>query len=568
MGLEELIEVGRGNKPADLLLKGGNLVDVFSGEIIPADLAVHKGIIVGFGRYKAKKEINLRGSTLLPGLMDAHIHLESSMLSVSEFVRAVLPCGTTSVIIDPHEIANVLGLDGIRYLLESSKYQPLNIFMMLPSCVPATLLETAGARLSAYDLEPFLNHQWVLGLGEMMNYPGVLQKESRVLEKLTLLGTKNVDGHAPGLKGKDLSAYVLAGIRSDHECTTPEEAREKLRCGMHIMIREGSLTRNLDALLPLVNRKNARHFSFCTDDRYPRDLLEQGHINFMVHRAIQKKLDPVTAIRMATYNTACYFGLRNLGALAPGYWADIVVVDELEKFRVIKVFKKGVLVAEEGRSLLPPVSKKSFPIRSSVNVHWLTLKDFRIKGITTRARVIEVLPGQLISRQLIRNVRMNKGFVESDLQRDLLKLIVVERHRASGNVGKGLVRGFGLKQGALASSVAHDSHNIICVGCDDQSMLTAVVEIVKTGGGLVVAKGEQVLEKLPLPIAGLMSSRPLNWVNTKLEQVLQTAHSLGSELPNPFMVLSFLSLAVIGDLKLTDKGLVNVEKGRIVSLFV
>jgi len=568
LGLEELIEVGRGNKPADLLLKGGNLVDVFSGEIIPADLAVHKGIIVGFGRYKAKKEINLRGSTLLPGLMDAHIHLESSMLSVSEFVRAVLPCGTTSVIIDPHEIANVLGLDGIRYLLESSKYQPLNIFMMLPSCVPATLLETAGARLSAYDLEPFLNHQWVLGLGEMMNYPGVLQKESRVLEKLTLLGTKNVDGHAPGLKGKDLSAYVLAGIRSDHECTTPEEAREKLRCGMHIMIREGSLTRNLDALLPLVNRKNARHFSFCTDDRYPRDLLEQGHINFMVHRAIQKKLDPVTAIRMATYNTACYFGLRNLGALAPGYWADIVVVDELEKFRVIKVFKKGVLVAEEGRSLLPPVSKKSFPIRSSVNVHWLTLKDFRIKGITTRARVIEVLPGQLISRQLIRNVRMNKGFVESDLQRDLLKLIVVERHRASGNVGKGLVRGFGLKQGALASSVAHDSHNIICVGCDDQSMLTAVVEIVKTGGGLVVAKGEQVLEKLPLPIAGLMSSRPLNWVNTKLEQVLQTAHSLGSELPNPFMVLSFLSLAVIGDLKLTDKGLVNVEKGRIVSLFV
>ncbi len=562
----DIIAAARGETPVDLLLKNGRMVNVLSGEIQESDVAVHDGFVVGFGSYEARETVDLHGRYLCPGFMDAHVHLESGMVTVPEFARAVLPCGVTAVIADPHEMANVHGLDGVRYILQTSENLPLRVFVMAPSCVPATDMETAGARLTASDITLLFNHERVIGLAEMMNYPGVIARDPEVLRKLEIAGARPVDGHAPGVTGRNLAAYIAAGIGSDHESTTLEEAREKLGMGMHVMIREGTAERNLEALLPLVTAKNAAHCSFCTDDRHPADLLGEGSINSLVARAIHKGLDPVTAIQMATINTARYFGLRRLGAVAPGYFADIVVVDDLKHFRVQQVYAAGVKVAEGGK-YLPERRVDAVRLRGSVNVAWMAL-DFRIPaaGETARARVIEVVPGQIITRGLVMEMKVAGGEIAADPARDVLKIAVAERHMASGRTGVGLVKGFGLKRGAIASSVAHDSHNIVVVGINDQDMTTAVIEIARLQGGQVVVADNEVLASVPLPIAGLMSDLPIESVRDRIEAMTQAAHKLGCVLPDPLMTMSFLALPVIPELKLTDRGLVDVKEFRTVPL--
>jgi adenine deaminase len=550
----------------DILLTGGKLVNVFSGEVYPENIAIRGGKIIGFGNYPAKKTINIGGKFICPGFIEGHIHIESTMVGLGEFARTVCVSGTTSVIADPHEIANVLGLDGIKYMLESAKYQPINLFLTLPSCVPSSLLETSGARLSAFDLYPYLNERWVVGLGEMMNFPGVLAADPEVLRKIKMGSAKHVDGHAPGLKGKDLDCYIASGIVSEHESTTVKEAKEKLRKGMYVMMREGSATRNLADLLPLCTAENMRRVLFVSDDRHPNDLIK-GHLNLVVRKAIKLGIKPVDAVRAVTLNAAECFGMKNLGAIAPGYEADITVVDNLQDFNVKMVFYRGEIVAKNGIFAGRP-KNLNVPLRSSVNVRWLGKNDFEIPVKGKRINVIEIVPGQIITKKAVAAVKSANGQAVSDIKRDLLKLVVVERHQASGQIGKGFVHGFGLKSGAIASSVAHDSHNIIALGADDESIFTAVVEVIKMGGGLSAAKGGKILGKLPLPVAGLMSNRPLAEVSGSLEALTGICAGLGVKMKDPFMALSFLALPVIPELKLTDKGLVDVNKSRFINLFI
>jgi len=568
MLLEELIQVARGEVDVDLLLTNARVVNVFSGDIHRTNVAISRTRIVGLGEYRAKRIIDLEGRYVAPGLIDSHVHIESSMLSIPEYARVVVPHGTTTVVIDPHEIANVLGLDGIRYMLESSKGNPLSVYMMVPSCVPATHLETAGSTLMARDLAPLLREKWVAGLGEMMNYPGVLFRDPQVLAKLEAARGKAIDGHAPGLSGRDLAAYVAAGIGSDHECTTGDEAREKLRLGMHIMVREGTGARNLRDLLPIITAQNSRRCMFATDDRHPSDLLEEGHIDYLVRMAISLGLDPMIAIQMATLNAAEYFGLRDKGAIAPGRRADLVVLDDIEAFRVGMVFRGGELVARDGRPIDGEKPRPAITLRSSMNVAPLSVEDFRIEAQGRRARIIDLVPGQIVTEQLLEEPKVRDGCVVADEQRDIIKLAVVERHLASGNVGRGLVRGFGLKWGAVASSVAHDSHNIIVAGLSDEDMLAAVEETIRMRGGLVAVGRGRVLARLPLPIAGLMSDQSAEEVNGAMMRLRQVTSEMGCTLEDPFMALSFLALPVIPTLKLTDKGLVNVIQFKLVPLFV
>ncbi|MGD2206401.1 MAG: adenine deaminase [Anaerolineae bacterium] len=566
MILEELITVARGEEPADLLLKNAQLVNVLSGEIHPANIAIHGRRVVGFGDYQARQAVDLDGRFVCPGLMDAHVHVESSMVQPADFARAVVPHGTTAVVCDPHEIANVLGLDGVRYILDASKGLPLHVYVMAPSCVPATHMETAGAELSAADIEEIMAHERVLGLAEMMNFPGVLFRAPDVLEKLRIAGGRPVDGHAPGLSGLDLNAYVAAGVRSDHECTALEEAREKLRRGMHILIREGTTARNLHDLLPLVTPTNSRLCHFCTDDRHPDTLLSEGHIDDIVRKAIAWGLDPVTAIQMATINTAEYFGLRDLGAVAPGYQADLLVLDNLHTVQVSQVYAAGELVGKGGDFLPARADLPHVPIQPSVHLDVSTV-DFTIPAGEGPARVIGVIPEQIVTENLPLEPSTENGYVVSDPARDLLKMAVVERHHGTGNVGLGLVKGVGLKRGAIASSVAHDSHNIVVIGASDDEMRAAVAAVAGLGGGQVAVADRQVQAACPLPIAGLMSDRPLEEVRDQVEALTEAAHALGCTLPDPLMTMSFLALPVIPTLKLTDKGLVDVNKFDFVPLF-
>ena len=566
MTLETLIAVARGEQPADLLLKNARLVNVLSGEVHPADIAIHQGRVVGWGDYQARQVVDLGGRFVCPGLIDAHVHLESSMVRPAEFARAVVPHGTTAVVCDPHEIANVLGLDGVRYILAASEGLPLRVYVMAPSCVPATAMETAGAELTAAEIETLWGWERVIGLAEMMNYPGVLFRVPAVLEKLRAAQGRPIDGHAPGLGGLDLNAYIAAGVHTDHECTDLAEAQEKLSKGMHILIREGTTARNLHALLPLVTARNARLCHFCTDDRHPDTLLSEGHIDDIVRQAIAAGLDPVTAIQMATIHTAELFRLWDLGAVAPGYRADLLVLDDLEKMQVAQVYAAGQLVAEDGRFLPARTAGAAVPLRSSVRVDAAAL-DFTIPAEEGPARVIGVIPGQVVTedRRLVPTVA--EGAVVADPTRDLLKIAVVERHRGTGNVGLGLVQGFGLQRGAIASSVAHDSHNIVVIGATDADMRAAVAAVVEMGGGQVVVAEGKVQAACPLPIAGLMSDRPLEEVRDQVAALTQAAHALGCTLPDPLMTMSFLALPVIPSLKLTDKGLVDVGKFDFVPLF-
>jgi len=564
---DRLFGAAKGDEPADLLLRGARIVDVISGEIRQGDLAVAGGYIVGFGARKAEEIIDLKGKYLVPGLIDAHVHIESSQLSPAEFARAVLPHGTTCVIADPHEIANVLGLRGIRYMLRATESLPLRVFFMAPSCVPSSPLENAGAMLSAEEIKEVLSWDRVLGLGEVMNFPGVLSRDPEVWAKLEAAHGKPIDGHAPGLSGYELWAYRLAGPRTEHECTLLREAREKLRAGMHILIREGTTARNLSALIPLLSAHTAPFVHFCTDDRHPETLHTEGHMDDVLRKAIAGGTDPLVAIAAATIHAARAYGLVDLGALAPGFRADFLVVSDLEQFEVERVYVGGELVAEGGRCLAECPDIPAGDVRGTVDVDTGAL-SFRIPAEGKKARVIGVVPGQVVTEGLILEPKEVGGEVVADPERDILKLAVVERHRGTGNVGLGLVRGFGLKRGALGSTVAHDSHNIVVVGTNDGDMRLAVARLVELGGGQVVIADGKVLAELPLPLGGLMSDLPLEEVVRRSGGLKKASRSLGCVLPDPFMQLSFLALPVIPKLKLTDLGLVDVERFELTSLFV
>lgn len=561
------LAVARGDRVADTVLRGGRVLNVFTGEVETVDVALHQGTVAGLGEgYQGRETVDLDGSFVLPGFLDAHVHVESSLATPAEFARAVLPRGTTTVVSDPHEIANVHGLEGIRYMLDASEGLPLTVFVMASSCVPATDMSTSGATLEAEALASLLEHPRVLGLAEVMNFPGVIHGTPGVLAKLEAFRGRPVDGHAPGVTGAALNAYVAAGPGSDHECTTADEAREKLRRGLHVFFRQATNARNLGDLLPALTPSNARRVCLCTDDRQPADLLDEGGIDGMLRTVIDAGVDPVEAVRLATLNPSEFFGLKDRGAVAPGRRADLVVVEDLRALSIRQVWSGGRRVSVPRPGEAWPGASTVAPPEPSMDLS-LPPDPFRIPAREGRVRVVEAVPGQLVTGSLLLEPTVRDGAVVADPDRDLLKLAVVERHTGSGRVGLGLLRGMGLRAGALAGTVAHDHHNVIVAGADDLSMETAVRAVADARGGLAVARGRELLALLALPVGGLMSPRPMEEVRSLLDRAVGAARGLGSPLHDPFMALSFLGLEVIPALKLTDRGLVDVEAFQPVSLW-
>ena len=560
--LKKLISVARGEIPADLVLKNARIINTFIGEVEQGNVAICGDRIAGVGDYeRARESIDLHGNYLAPGLINGHTHIESSMLHPVRYAQAVVPRGTLTVVTDLHEIANVCGIEGIKFVTSWAQKLPLDMLLMIPSCVPATALETSGAQIKADDVKRLLAYPDVIGLGEVMNFPGVVSGDEEVLAKIIASEGRVIDGHAPGLGGKDLNAYMAAGILSDHESTTLEEGKEKLKRGMYLMIREGSSEKNLSTLLPLVTDNTYKRCFFVVDDRGCADLLRQGDIDAVVRKAINEGLEPVRALQMATINSAEYFRLHDRGGIAPGYLADLITITDLSKLEIDRVFYKGKLVAKQGKPLfaLPQLKADSYQMMAkSVCIKPLTTESLKLTAKGETYPVIEIVPGQIITRKRIEKIKVVDETIVPDLEEDILKLVVVERHKASGNIGLGLVKGFGLRRGALASSVAHDSHNIIAVGTDDSDILRAIEEIVKMQGGLVACANHEILASLPLPIAGLLSPEPLGEVVAQFEKLGKAAAGLGNLPPAPFSILSFLALPVIPELRLTDLGLVSL----------
>jgi len=554
--------VARGDEPADLVLAGGRVLSVFTKEWLEVDVAIVDGHVVGLGRYpKSRETLDVRGAFLVPGFIDAHMHIESSKLMVDEFARAVLAHGTTAVIADPHEIANVLGTDGIHWLLDCCTDLPLDVYVMASSCVPASRFESPRRPFTPGDIESLLRRHRVIGVAEMMNFPGVIAGAESELAKLQTGLTDHVDGHAPGVRGPALNAYIAAGIRSDHEAITFEEALEKRRLGMWVMLREASIARNLRDLLPLVKQYGPARSMFCTDDREPDFIVQEGHINQMVRVAVEEGVRPEDAVIMATIHPALYHRLWHLGAIAPGYQADILVLDDLTSFRPRQVLKRGAA---------PKFVKSEVPewVRQTVNLGPLDEEAFSIPSGPRKVRVIRVIPSQLLTGVETVEPRVSDGELVADPSRDLVKIAVIERHHASGRVGLGFATNVGLQRGAFASTVAHDAHNIVVLGVDDRDMTACARRLAEIGGGIVIAEGGRVVEELPLPIAGLMSDRPLGEVHARMTSMEARLKQMGVSMAAPFMTLSFLALSVIPELKITDRGLVDVTRFELVPLGV
>lgn len=567
----DVIDAATGKTICDVNYTNCTVVDVLSGRFLPNSIvSVKGGFIAGINDgLDAKESINLEGMFLAPGLIDAHVHIESSLLTPAEYARVVLPRGTTTVVADPHEIANVMGYDGMRYMLNVSRDIPLDVYFMVPSCVPATDFDTAGAALYASDMHQFLQEPRVLGLGEVMNYPGVLARNPQLMDKIALFQSNGrpIDGHSPGLRGASLSAYVVAGIGSDHECTTPEEALEKVEKGMYIMLREGSTAKDLRPLLPAITRENASRFMLCSDDRHCNDLRDEGHMDFSLRMMLEGGIDPINAIRIASSNAARWFGIPGQGAIAPGYKADFVAFPSFEYFEAKIVVKNGVIVARNG-ALVQEFAAVGTPIRDSVNIKWLTIDDFVIPDKGKPVRVIEVNRESLLTGNGISRLEGIGGRLSADIERDILKIFVIERHTGSGNIGKGFIHGLGLKRGAIGSTISHDSHNMIIAGVDDVSIFKAARHLNKIKGGLVYAVGDEILLDLPLPVAGLMSDKPADFVIERLTAFEKLFRQEGLTATSPLMTLSFMALPVIPSLKITDMGLVDVDRFERVSLYV
>ena len=558
--LARRLAVARGDEPADVVVRGGRVFSVFTREWLEADVAIVDGHIAGLGDYEATEELEASGRYVVPGFVDAHMHLESSKLLVDEFARLVLPLGTTTVVVDPHEIANVLGTDGVHWLLDVCGDLPLDVYFMASSCVPASSFESPRRPLSPGDLEGLLRRRRVIGLAEMMNFPGVVSGDEHELAKLRLPGAAHVDGHAPGVVGKTLNAYAAAGIYSDHEASTIEEGRERLRAGMWLLIREASAARNLHALLPLAAEYGTGRIAFCTDDREPEHIAEDGHVNSMVRDAVAAGTPPEDALVMATLNPATWHGLRHLGAIAPGYKADLLLLPELESFVPETVLKRGRPLGEIERVEIPEW------VKHTVRVRHVAARDFAIPWEGGEARVIGVIPDQIVTESLVEEPSVEDGHAVADPDRDLAKIAVIERHLGTGRRGVGLVRGFGLRSGALASTFSHDAHNIIVVGVDEQDMARAVARLTEIGGGVVVVEDRGVRAELALPVAGLISEAPLVEVVAASRGCIEAAVKLGCRLPSPFQTMAFLTLSVIPSLKITDQGLVDVDRFELVAL--
>ncbi|HAE92756.1 adenine deaminase [Tissierella praeacuta] len=566
--LKSLIIKAKSMKDSQLVLKNANIINVFTGEIIEGDVAIDNGRIVGIGQYHGEKEIDLKGKYLSPGFIDSHVHIESSMSSPSQFAKVILPRGVTTIIADPHEIANVKGIEGIRYIIDDSKNTPLDVRIMLPSCVPATDFENSGSILEAEDLEELLDEETIIGLGEMMNYPGVISGNDKVLDKLTLFKDKVIDGHGPMIKEKDLNAYIVAGIKTEHECSTVEEVLDRIRLGMYVLIREGSAAKDLRNIIKAVNKDNLRRFLFCTDDRHPEDLINEGSIDFNIKLAISLGIDPVDAIIMATLNPSECYGLKGKGAIAPGYIADLVVIDNLNDFNIINVFKNGNLVAENNKALFESKIYLPESMTRSVKVKDVKIEDIQILMKTNRANIIGVIEDSLVTEKVVKEVSIDNGYFKFSNE-DILKMVVIERHFATGNIGVGLIENFKLKDGAIGSTIGHDSHNMIVVGDNDEDILTTINELKNIGGGLTIVSKGEVIKSLPLEIGGIMTSRPIEETNAILKEMIKLSHERLNINKNidPFMTLAFMALPVIPKIKLTDMGLFDVEKFDFIKVY-
>ncbi len=571
--LAELIDVAAGREFCDLVLKNCKIIDVFSHSIIEGNVGVHKGIIVGIGDYKGVETIDLEGKYLSPGLIDGHIHIESSYVSPEELGKLLVPCGTTTIIADPHEIANVSGLAGLDYMIEASYNTKLDIKYMLPSCVPATSFENAGAVIKAEDMVSHIEKKEILGLGEFMDFPGVINVNSMVIDKLKLAINKGklIDGHSPGVVGKDLNAYVLPGIHTEHECETAQDMKDRLERGMYILLRHGSACQELEFLINEVTEQNSRRCLFCSDDRQIKTILEDGHLDNHLRISVKSEIDPITAIQMATLNAAECFRLTDRGAIAPGYRADLVVLEDLKEFKVKTVFINGEKVAENNKYLFDIEKVDSSTVRNSFNVVDFSSKKLEMKISSGEANIIEIQPGGVVTKKIHGEVKIDKegNFVFSK-DKDLLKVAVVERHNGTGNVALGLLKGYGLKEGAIALSIAHDSHNIIVVGANDKDMKFAVEELVTQGGGIILVKDKNIVGSMPMPLGGIMSDESGEWINEELIKIHDKAHNIlkVSDSVEPIMTLCFMSLPVIPEIKLTDKGLFDVTKFDFIDLEV